>query len=181
MAVQAAVAPANKRLRQLSAHLVAGDGDRPTSFPQWITGAGPYRLSDVNSSSIADAVTLACRGSLVRVFNADDPHRIPFFGSAVYPTPELLFSAAHSESHVPGRHLNALLSAEALGFPIEDPTAIERHAAAAFYSYSGPVCLPLNRSEISGPLDLFTPHNVREGFHALALLLRYRCNTELGR
>ena len=31
----------------------------------------------------------------------------------------------------------------------------------------GGVCLPLNRNEVGGPLAVFTPHNVREGFHAL--------------
>ena len=40
----------------------------------------------------------------------------------------------------------------------------------AFYSYSGPIAMPLNRAELGGPLYKtvnFIPHNIREGFHAL--------------
>ena len=40
------------------------------------------------------------------VFNAAD-NNMPFFGSRVRPQAELRFSAAHSEGHVSGRHLNA--------------------------------------------------------------------------
>ena len=173
---------AERRLSVIAAQVVAKQATRaeqPRSFDRWVVGSGPTRLTRVNTTSIHDAVALACRGALSNVFNCDDPHGVPFFGSTVYPVPELLFSAAHSESHIPGRHLNALLSAEAAGFSI-DEAAIEKHAAAAFYSYSGAVCAPLNRSKIDGPLDLFTPHNVREGFHALAALVRYRHDTALG-
>ena len=58
------------------------------------------------------------------VFNADD-NDIPFFRSEVLPNPRLSFSNIHSESHVPGRHLNALLEAEDCGlFLILRPRAV---------------------------------------------------------
>jgi hypothetical protein len=130
------------------------------------------KLSDVNTTDIRDAIRLGCR-TMCSVFNADD-NDIPFFGSSVWPQASLGFSAWHSESHVPGRHLNALLNAEdAAGIEVPEE-AIEKHANAAFFSYSGPVPLPLNRESIGGPLVGFCPHNIREGFHALYALVKYR-------
>lgn len=130
------------------------------------------RLQNVNTTDIADAVRLGCR-TMCSVFNADDDN-IPFFGSRVLPEARLSFSPVHSESHVPGRHLNALLNAEdALGVEL-DETCIDNHARAAIFSWGGPVALPLNRSEIGGPLANFTPHNCREGLHALYALVRFR-------
>ena len=41
-------------------------------------------------------------------------------------------------------------------------------------SYSGPIPLPLNRETIEGKSILFHPHNIREGFHALYALAKYR-------
>jgi hypothetical protein len=125
----------------------------------------------VNTTDIGSAIRAGCR-TMASVFNADD-NDIPFFGSQVWPDPHLAFSSVHSESHVPGRHLNALLTAESLGFPI-DEGAVEKHARAAFFSYGGPLPLPLNRERIDGPLENFRPHNVREGFHALYALARFR-------
>ena len=129
------------------------------------------KLRDVNTTDIGRAIRAGCR-TMASVFNADD-RDIPFFGSQVWPDPHLAFSSVHSESHVPGRHLNALLTAESLGFPI-DQAAVEKHARAAFFAYSGPLPLPLNRERIDGPLANFRPHNVREGFHALYALTRFR-------
>ena len=130
------------------------------------------RLRDVNTTDVRGAIELGCR-TMASVFNADDDD-IPFFGSQVRPQAELRFSAAHSEAHVPGRHLNALLNAEdAAGVAIAE-AAVEKHAAAAFYSYSGPIAMPLNRAELGGPLVNFIPHNIREGFHALYPLVQYR-------
>ena len=129
------------------------------------------KLRDVNTTDIGSAIRAGCR-TMASVFNADD-NDIPFFGSQVWPDPHLAFSSVHSESHVPGRHLNALLTAESLGFPI-DEEAVEKHARAAFFSYGGALPLPLNRERIDGPLENFRPHNVREGFHALYALARYR-------
>lgn len=130
------------------------------------------RLEHVNSTDIADAIRLGCR-TMQSVFNADDD-QVPFFGSTVRPKVALSFSAHHGESHVPGRHLNALLNAEeAIGVePDED--AVRNHRRAAFLSYSGPVTLPLNRQTIDGLPVNFCPHNLREGFHALYALVRYR-------
>ena len=107
------------------------------------------------------------------VFNADD-NDIPFFASEVLPNPQLSFSSVHGESHVPGRHLNALLTAEdVIGIKI-DEEVIEKHSNAAFFSYSGSAPLPLNRDDLTGPLINFNEHNIREGFHALFALVKYR-------
>lgn len=129
------------------------------------------KLRDVNTTEIGSAIRAGCR-TMASVFNADDSD-IPFFGSQVWPDPHLAFSSVHDESHVPGRHLNALLTAESLGFPI-DEEAVEKHARAAFFSYGCALPLPLNRQRIDGPLENFRPHNVREGFHALYALARFR-------
>src|ERR1700730_2948770 len=106
----------------------------------------PKRVKNVNTTSIRSAVEMACQ-TMSHVFNSDD-NDIPFFASSVWPKAELSFYESHTESHVPGRHLNALLNAEdALGVRI-DESAIEKHMRAAFFSYSGPVALPLNRDRI---------------------------------
>ena len=132
------------------------------------------RMQHVNCTDIPDAIRLGCR-TMSRVFNADD-HDIPFFGSRVRPDACFEFSWAHSEAHVPGRHLNALLTAEdVLGVDL-DETVISHHADAAFFSYSGPVAFPLNRDEAGGRLIHFVPHNLREGLHALYALARYRAS-----
>jgi len=130
------------------------------------------KLSDVNTTHIRAAIELGCR-TMCSVFNADD-NDMPFFGSVVLPDARLSFSPGCTEAHVPGRHLNALLNAEdATGINI-DEGCTQKHARAAFFSYEGPVPLPLNRNEIGGPLVNFRPHNCREGFHALYALIRYR-------
>ena len=129
-------------------------------------------LEDVNTTDIEAAIRLGCR-TMCSVFNADDDD-VPFFGSRVWPEAYLSFSTSASESHVPGRHLNALLNAEdVLGLNL-DERCIDRHARAAFFSYSGELPLPLNRDRVGGPLVNFYPHNVREGFHALYALARFR-------
>ena len=130
------------------------------------------QLQHVNTTDLRAAIALGCR-TMQNVFNADD-NDIPFFGSRVRPKAYLSFSWAHSEAHVPGRHLNALLNAEdALGIRL-DEDAVEKHAQAARFSYSGALPLPLNRQELGGPLLNFLTHNVREGFHALYALTRFR-------
>lgn len=130
------------------------------------------KVSNVNTTDIRAAVTLGCR-TMSNVFNADD-HDVPFFGSQVRPDAWFGFHPFHSEAHIPGRHLNALLNAEsALGVHIEK-SVIEKHEKAAFFSYSGPIALPLNRERIGGKLVNFAPHNIREGFHALYALVAYR-------
>ena len=134
----------------------------------------PYygKLKGVNVTDVAGAVRLGCR-TMQSVFDADD-NDVPFFSSEVRPDARLGFSAAHSESHVPGRHLNALLNAEdALGVEL-DEAAVRKHAAAAYFSFSGPLPVPLNRRRLDGPLDHFLTHNLREGMHALYALVAYR-------
>jgi hypothetical protein len=131
------------------------------------------RLRDVNTTDISGAITLGCK-TMSHVFNADD-HDIPFFGSSIEEQSSgLWFNDAHSEAHIPGRHLNALLNAEdVLGLKIEK-NVIEKHSAAAFYAYSGKIPMPLNRKKIGGEPVNFLPHNIREGFHALYALVRFR-------
>ena len=109
---------------------------------------------------------------MASVFNADD-HDLPFFGSQVRPDPRLS-SGGLSDAHVPGRHLNALLNAEAAAGVAIDAAAVAKHTRAAFFSYSGPLALPLGRTTSGGRLGAFDPHNVREGFHALCALAQFR-------
>lgn len=130
------------------------------------------KLTNLNTTDIAAAICLGCQ-TMQNVFNADD-NDIPFFRSRVRPDAFLSFNWMHSESHVPGRHLNALLNAEDAAQVVLDEDAVEKHANAAFFSYSGAVPLPLNRQEIGGSLVNFMTHNVREGFHALYALTRFR-------
>lgn len=134
------------------------------------------KLDRVNATDIADAVRLGCR-TMQSVFNADDDQR-PFMSSTVRPMAALNFSACHSEAHVPGRHLNALLSAEESVNVELDEEAVENHRRAALFSYSGPIALPLNRQNLGGALANFCPHNLREGLHALYALVRYRDDAE---
>ena len=117
-------------------------------------GAIVSKLRHVNSTDIRAAIELGCR-TMSSDFNADD-NDIPFFGSTALPEARLSFSEIHSESHVPGRHLNALLNAEdAAGISVPE-AAVARHERAALYSYSGSIPLPLNRTHIGGPLINFT-------------------------
>ncbi len=111
------------------------------------------------------------------VFNADDQLR-PFFQSTLKPTAALSFSPYSSDAHIPGRHLSGLLNAEYAACIDLDETAVENHRQAALFSYSGPVTLPLNRETVDGPLQNFCPHNLREGFHALYALARFRDDDE---
>ena len=134
-------------------------------------GCAVVKLSDVNTTDIRAAIRLGCR-TMASVFNADD-HDLPYFGSQVRPH-AYLSGGGIAEAHVPGRHLNALLNAEdAAGIDI-DEAAVEKHARAAFFSYSGPLALPLGRTATGGRLGAFDPHNVREGFHALCALAQFR-------
>ncbi len=64
------------------------------------------KLANVNTTDIPAAAALGGR-AMSRVFDADDENR-PFFESSILPEPLLRWNGSHSESHVPGRHLNAL-------------------------------------------------------------------------
>ncbi|MCH2131077.1 MAG: hypothetical protein MK179_18195 [Pirellulaceae bacterium] len=130
------------------------------------------KLSDVNTTDIIDAVRLGC-GAMCRVLNADD-HGVPFFDVVARPDPKMSFCPYTSEAHVPGRFLNALLTAEhVLGIDL-DEEAVEKITRAAFLAYEGTLPLPLNRNKIGGRPINFLPHHIREGFHALYALVRYR-------
>ncbi|MES2458726.1 MAG: hypothetical protein V4594_24435 [Bacteroidota bacterium] len=130
------------------------------------------KLSDVNTTDIAGAILLGC-GTMSHIFNADD-HDLPFFGTTVGEQSDFWFNDSHTEAHIPGRHLNALLNAEqVLGLKIE-AGVIEKHSAAAFYSYGGKIPMPLNRKRLDGERLNFLPHNIREGFHALYALVKFR-------
>ena len=131
-------------------------------------------LADVNTTNLRSAIELACE-TMQRTFNADD-NGIPFFDACAWPEPKFGFSSAHSESHVPGRHLAALLLAERVAGTSVAEATIERHRRAALFSYSGALPLPLNRERVDGPLVNFIPHNLREGFHALHALAAFRCD-----
>ncbi|GAB3925525.1 twin-arginine translocation signal domain-containing protein [Larkinella terrae] len=94
--------------------------------------AGTGRMSDVNDTDIPGAIVLGCE-TMSNVFNADDGD-IAHFGSAISTVggeSYFRFSSTHTESHIPGRHLNALLNAEdAIGYQIA-PGVVEKHAKTA--------------------------------------------------
>ena len=130
------------------------------------------QLRDVNTTDIGDAIRLGCQ-AMGRAFNADDAD-LPYGGAQVRPQ---AFLAGSMEGHIPGRHLNALLAAEdAVGLDL-DEAVIDKHARAAFFSYSR-APLPLQRigQHAHGkgePIEL-QEHNLREGFHALYALAAFR-------
>ena len=130
------------------------------------------QLNDVNTTDIRDAIRLGCQ-NMSNAFNADDAD-IPYGGAQVRPQAGL---GGSSEAHSPGRHLNALLNAEdAAGIDL-DEDCIEKQAKAAFFSYSQ-AALPLHRvgDRANGdgtPIEL-QDHDLREGFHALYSLTKYR-------
>ena len=136
-------------------------------------GSPEKPLTDVNTTDLKDAVRLGCQ-VMGSVFNPEDRYA-PYFGVTAWPEPSLRFSGSYTDAHVPGRHLNALLNAEdALGITVPEEV-IERHAQAAFRSYSGAAPLPLNRRQPGAEVPTrFVIHNVREGFHALCALAKYR-------
>ena len=134
-------------------------------------------LTDVNDTDLLGAIRLGAT-AMAAVFNADDPRGVAFFDAVALPEPRLAFSDVHSEAHIPGRHLNGLLAAEGLAGVAIDDDAVRRHRAALLFSLSGEVPLPLNRARIDGPLEHFCQHNVREGLHGLAALVRWRADDE---
>ena len=98
------------------------------------------KVDNVNTTDMVAAIELGCR-TMQNVFNADDGH-CPFFSSQIRPLTQFAFSEFHGESHVPGRHLNALLTAEdVVGITLNE-NAVDHHRRAAFLSFSGAVRLP---------------------------------------
>ena len=128
------------------------------------------KLSDVNTRDIRGAIELGCH-TMSSVFDSED-RDIPYFGARGRPDPQL---GRTSESHVPGRHLNAMLNAEdAAGIRL-DEDAVDKHARACFFSYGGPLPLPLHRVDHpDGQPTKLLVHDIREGFHALYSLVKYR-------
>lgn len=130
------------------------------------------KLHDVNSGDLHAAVALGCQ-TMSSVFNPDD-NMVPYFSARLRPTADLGFHPEHTEAHVPGRHLNALLRAEnVVGLAVPDDV-IRHHEDALFFSLSGDVFLPLNRVRPDGPLVNFVAHNIREALHGLYALARFR-------
>ena len=134
----------------------------------------PIQLTNINTTDIADAICLGCR-CMSLAFNSQDAD-LPYGGARVRPVAEL---SGSFESHIPGRHLNALLNAEdALGLTL-DEDVVDKHARAAFFSYSQ-APLPLHRvgqhRDGSGIPSELSDHDLREGFHALYALAQYRAS-----
>ena len=128
------------------------------------------KLNDVNTTDILDAIRLGCR-PMCSCFNADD-NDLPYGGARV--RPEARLGPDSWEAHQPGRHLNALLNAEdAAGIEINEE-CIDKHTRAAFYSYGTGAPLPLHRVDDGAPPSALGQHDIREGFHALYALAKYR-------
>lgn len=132
------------------------------------------QLADVNTTSIRAAVELGCQ-TMSRTFNADD-HEVgaPFFWINLRPVVQMHFANNFSDAQVPGKSLLGLVTAEKLLGVSVDPAVIDRYARVLFYSYSGPVALPLNRDAIGGKLVNFFPVNIAHGFHGLYALTAFK-------
>ena len=125
------------------------------------------KLNDVNSKDILSAISMGCN-SMSNCFNADDDN-IPYFRAIIKPS---AFLGISLESHMPGRHLNALLNTEdATNINISEEV-IDNHTRAAYLSYSGSLAFPMDTKGQSP--NVFNPHHIREGFHALYSLIKYR-------
>ena len=136
-----------------------------------VTLARMAKLADVNTTDIRDGIRLGCQ-TMSRTFNAED-NDVPYQRNLVFDDARFVW-VPRGDSHVPGRHLNALLRAEAVADITIDENAIEKHKHAAFFSYSGPVRLPLAREKRDGDLHALFAHDIREGLHALYGLTRFR-------
>jgi hypothetical protein len=136
------------------------------------TSLPPARVKDVNTTNIRSAIELGCR-AMGQIFNPADAG-LPYMYTRIWPDGWLGFSPYHAAIQMSGRHLDALLAAEAaLGLEL-DERVIEQHARASFASYGGGLPLPCNHSEPGGPLVTVDEHGLRESFQALHALVRYR-------
>jgi hypothetical protein len=134
----------------------------------------PAQLSNVNTTDIRSAIELGCR-AMGRIFNPADAG-LPYMYTRIWPDGWLGFSPYHGAIQMSGRHLDALLTAEAaLGLKI-DEDAVEQHTRASFASYRDGLPLPCNHSEPGGPLVAVDEHTIRESFHGLHALVRYRAS-----
>ena len=132
------------------------------------------KLNDINTKDILSAISMACN-AMSNCFNVDDEN-IPYFRAIIKPC---AFLGISLERHMPGRHLNALLNVEDSTDISISEEAVGNHTKAAFLSYSGALAFPMDR----GPFitstqtkipNVFNPHHIREGFHALYSLIKYR-------
>ena len=137
------------------------------------SGKGAIKLEDVNTTDLRGAIELGCN-PIESVFNPDDRNS-SYWGADARPTAEFgPYHFRNTDGHMPGRHLNALLAAEGeVGVKI-NPRSVANLTRSALFSFGGPVTLPLDRNRQDGPLGNFWLHNLREGFHALHALARYR-------
>jgi hypothetical protein len=158
-------------IRRFAAGMALG---LPLSLRRLVGSPASAKLADVNTTSLRAAAELGCQ-ALSRFFNPDDREvGAPYFWINLRPSAGMSFSAIFSDAQVPGKSLLGLLSAEkAFGVTV-DPAVIDRYARVAFYSYGGPVALPLNRDAIGGKLVNFAPVNVAHGFHALYALTAFK-------
>ncbi len=140
--------------------------DTPTS------GRGPRQVKNVNTTDMRGAIDLATR-SMARCFNADDEDR-PFMYSRLWPDGWFGFSPWHGAVQIAGRHLEALLRAAEVTDTQADEEAIAKHTRAAFFSFGGPIALPLNRRDLGGPLVEVDEHACREAMLGLSALVRHR-------
>ena len=62
---------------------------------------------------------------------------------------------------------------DATGVPA-DEDVLENETNALFFSYTGPVALPLHRDKIDGPLFHLSPHMPRQSIHGLCALVKHR-------
>jgi hypothetical protein len=131
-----------------------------------------------NASNLRKAIILGC------VAMEDDLDRtrgsLPFFLNIVAGKIDgHAFGNSHAElfslAHMPGRFLDALLTAESVGLYRPAPATIEALRRWAIVAVGGPVALPRNIDTDSlEPLPRVLLHNLREGLHALSALVRFR-------
>jgi len=128
-------------------------------------------LSDVNATSLTDAIAAGCHP----IANAFDPadHDSTYFVAFARPRPSFGFFGIFAEN-VAGVKLNALLAAQsALGSRIADD-AFPKLRRAVFTSLSGPVMLPLHREKRGGPPVGFAAFNIHAALGALTALIVHR-------
>ena len=157
--------------------LSPSDHAQPEHDPGAMTDRrGPRRVRNVNTTDMRSAIDMAVR-SMARCFNADDEDR-PFMYSRLWPDGWFGFSPWHGAVQIAGRHLEAMLRAATVTGTEADEKAIEKHTRAAFFSFGGPIALPLNRREMGGPMAEVDEHACREAFLGLNALVRDRRNDQ---
>jgi len=159
-----------------------------TTGSEYLRASASRKLLDVNSRNVQDAAKMGCQ-NMGRIFDADNQN-LPYGVAPLYP--RAAFGLAEfSEPQIPGRHLTALLAAEAhMGLSVDGVT-VKRHEQTAYMSYSGPVALPLSCevpqidlfdvSQIQrvhpARLTRFQPVHIAHGFNALYALVAYRSSS----